>query len=211
MPGGQRDDGRRRRYWDKHSASYDKQMGFYDRHLFGDSRAWVCAQASGDTLEVAVGTGLNLPFYPEQVRLTGIDFSPAMLAIARERADGLGRPVDLREADAMALPFPDGSFDTVVCTFSLCAVPDDSRAVAEMRRVLRPGGLLLLADHVAGGSWPVRAVQKVMELVTVPLQGEYVLRRPLRHVQANGMEVVRRERFKAGITERLAARKPAAG
>jgi ubiquinone/menaquinone biosynthesis C-methylase UbiE len=208
MTAGQRDHDQRRRYWDKHSASYDKQMGFFDRHLFGDSRAWVCAQATGDTLEVAVGTGLNLPFYPEQVRLTGIDFSPAMLAIARERATGLGRPADLREADAMALPFPDGSFDTVVCTFSLCAVPDDGRAVAEMYRVLRPGGLLLLADHVAGGSSPVRAIQKVMELVTVPLQGEYFLRRPLRHVQAQGMEIVRRDRFKAGITERLAARKP---
>jgi hypothetical protein len=55
---------RRRRYWDKPSASYDRQMRFYDRVLLGDSRSWVCAQATGHTLEVAVGTGLNLPFYP---------------------------------------------------------------------------------------------------------------------------------------------------
>jgi ubiquinone/menaquinone biosynthesis C-methylase UbiE len=95
-----------RRYWDKHSASYDKQMRFFDRHLFADSRAWVCAQATGHTLEVAVGTGLNLPFYPADVELTGIDFSPAMLGIARHRAGQLGRAVDLREADALALPFP---------------------------------------------------------------------------------------------------------
>jgi ubiquinone/menaquinone biosynthesis C-methylase UbiE len=182
MPAEQRNRDRWRRYWDKHSASCDKQMRFFDRTLFGDSRAWVCTQATGDTLEVAIGTGLNLPIYSEQVQLTGIDLSPAMLGIARQRAGQLGREVDLREADAIALPFPGSSFDTVVCTFSLCAIPDERRAVAEMNRVLRSGGLLLLADHIAGAAWPVRAIQRALELVTVPLQGEHFLRRPLRHV-----------------------------
>src|SRR5579859_1052695 len=149
MPADQANRDRWRRYWDKHSASYDKQMGFFDRVLFGDSRAWVCAQAAGDTLEVAIGTGLNLPLYPPGIRLTGIDLSAAMLAIARRRAQQLGRAVDLREADAHALPFPGAAFDTVVCTFSLCAIPDEHQAVSEMTRVLRPGGLLLLADHIA--------------------------------------------------------------
>ena len=203
------DDGkdRWRQYWDKHSKSYDKQMGFFDRHLFGDSRSWICSRATGDTLEVGIGTGLNLPFYGEQVSLTGIDFSAAMLAIARQRAAHLGRQAELREADALALPFPDASFDTVVCTFSLCAIPDDRRAVAEMTRVLRPRGLLLLADHVAAAASPARAVQHVMDLITIPLQGEHFTRRPLRHVQAQGLQVEERERFKLGITERLAARK----
>ncbi len=210
MPAEQHNRDRWRRYWDKHSASYDKQMRFFDRVLFGDSRAWVCAQATGNTPEVAIGTGLNLPLYREQVQLTGIDLSPAMLGIARQRAGELGRAADLREADALALPFPDGSFDTVVCTFSLCAIPGERRAVAEMNRVLRPGGLLLLADHTAGAAWPVRAIQRALELVTVPLQGEHFLRRPLRHVQAEGFEIERRDRFKPGLTERIAARKPAA-
>jgi ubiquinone/menaquinone biosynthesis C-methylase UbiE len=210
MPAGDHDSDRRRRYWDKHSASYDKQMGFFDRHLFGDSRAWVCSKATGDTLEIGIGTGLNLPFYGEQARLTGIDFSPAMLALARQRAGQLGRQADLREADALALPFPDASFDTVVCTFSLCAVPDDRQAVAEMSRVLRPDGLLLLADHVAASAWPARAIQRALDLVTVPWQGEHFTRRPLRHVQAQGLQVEQHDRFRLSITERLAARKPAA-
>lgn len=170
----------------------------------------MCSQAAGDTLEVAIGTGLHLPFYGEQVQLTGIDFSAAMLGIARRRAGQLGRAADLREADALALPFPDACFDTVVCTFSLCAIPDDRQAVAEMNRVLRPGGLLLLADHVAGSSWPVRVIQRAVDLITVPLQGEHFLRRPLRHVQAQGLQIQQRERFKLGLTGRLAARKPAA-
>jgi ubiquinone/menaquinone biosynthesis C-methylase UbiE len=133
-----------------------------------------------------------------------------MLAHARRRAAELGRTVDLREADALTLPFPDASFDTVVCTFGLCAVSDDAPAVAEAVRVLRPGGLLLLADHIEGAAWPVRVIQRLVEVVSVPLQGEHALRRPLRHVEAAGLDVVRRERFKLGLIERLAARKLAA-
>ncbi len=198
-----------RGYWDRHAPSYDRQMRFFDRHLFGDTRTWVCQQASGDVLEVAIGTGLNLDCYPDHIRLTGVDFSPAMLERARDRAHKLGRPVDLREGDAHALRFPDASFDTVVCTFSLCAIPDERQAIAEMRRVLRPGGLLLLADHVAGSSWPVRALQRLLELVTVPLGGEHLRRRPIEQVRAQGLQLERQERFKAGIVERLAARRPA--
>jgi ubiquinone/menaquinone biosynthesis C-methylase UbiE len=209
MPATTGDTERLRRYWDKHALRYDQQMQLFDRVLFGDTRAWVCARASGDVLEVAIGTGLNLDLYPDGVRLTGVDFSPAMLEQARDRARKLGRTVDLRQGDAHALAFPDGSFDTVVCTFSLCAIPDERRALAEMGRVLRPGGLLLLADHVVSSWWPLRAGQWLLDLVTVPLGGEHFLRRPLEQVRALGFEVQHHERFKAGIVERLAARKPA--
>jgi ubiquinone/menaquinone biosynthesis C-methylase UbiE len=199
-----------RRYWDKESASYDKSMQFFERLLAPDNRVWVCGQAVGDTLEVAIGTGLNLPHYPSDVRLTGVDFSPAMLDLARRRAAELARPVDLREADASALPFGAASFDTVVCTYGLCAIPEDSRAVSEMTRVLRPGGLLLLADHIAGTAWPTRAVQRLFEVFTVPLQGEHFLRRPFSLVEAAGLNIEQRGRFKLGMIERLAARKPSA-
>jgi ubiquinone/menaquinone biosynthesis C-methylase UbiE len=197
-----------RRSWDKTARNYDKQIAFWERRLFGDGRQWVCAQATGEVLEVAIGTGRNLPYYPEGIRLTGIEFSPAMLDLARRRADELGLQVDLHVGDAQALDLPDASFDTVVCTLSLCAIPDDQRAVAEMWRVLRPGGRLLLLDHVAGAPQWVRAVQWLMELVTRPLQEEHMLRRPLLQVQAQGFQVERRERSKLGVVERLAARKP---
>src|SRR6266704_1268569 len=77
-------------------------------------------------------------FYPVDIRLTGVEFSPAMLELARQRADTLGRHVDLRLGDAHELDLPEASFDTVVCTLSLCGIADDRRALAEMQRVLRP-------------------------------------------------------------------------
>lgn len=201
---------RLQRIWDKQAGRYDRQMGFWDRRLFGDTREWVCRQASGAVLEVAIGTGLNLDHYPDQIRLTGIELSPGMLALARQRADRLGRSVDLREGDAQQLEFPDASFDTVVCTFSLCAIPDDRRSVAEMVRVLRPGGRLLLADHVVSTAWPVRVLQRLLELVSVPLGEERFRRRPIAHVRAAGLAIERHDRFKLGIVERLAATKATA-
>jgi hypothetical protein len=67
-----------RRYWDRNARNYDKQIAFWKRRLFGDGRRWVCSQASGEVLEVAIGTGRNLPYYPRDIHLTGIEFSPAM-------------------------------------------------------------------------------------------------------------------------------------
>jgi ubiquinone/menaquinone biosynthesis C-methylase UbiE len=196
------------RYWDKKSRSYDREMGFFDRHLFGDSRSWACGHASGKVLEVAVGTGLNLSVYPDHVTLTGIDWSDAMLDIARRRAAELGRAATLQQGDAHHLPFDDASFDTVVCTFGLCAIPDHTKAVTEMGRVLRPGGRLILVDHIESSSAVARALQRFLEVFTVPLGGEHFLRRPLNQVRAADFDIEKVQRFKLGLVERLVARKP---
>jgi ubiquinone/menaquinone biosynthesis C-methylase UbiE len=196
------------RYWDKQSGGYDKTMAGVDRRFLGDSRRWACEQAEGDVLEVAVGTGLNLPHYPDGVRLTGVDLSDGMLDGARRRAAELGHPVTLRQADAHALPFADASFDTVVCTLGLCAIPDHEKAIEEMVRVLRPGGALILVDHVESTNPFARVLQRVMDLGAVPLAGEHFRRRPARVVAGRGLDIVRSDRFKLGVIERLVARKP---
>jgi ubiquinone/menaquinone biosynthesis C-methylase UbiE len=204
-------DHRLRHRWDNAAGSYDRQMTFADRHFFADTREWICGQATGTVLEVAIGTGLNLPYYPPDLTLHGVEWSPGMLAGARRRAADLDRGIDLAQGDARALAYADASFDSVVCTFSLCAIPDERRAVAEMARVLRPGGLLLLADHVEAGPWPLRLAQRFVELFSVPASGEYWRRRPIRQVRALGFAIERHERFKLGMVERLAARKPLPG
>lgn len=201
--------GRWHRYWDKQASGYDKAIAVWDRRMLGDSRQWACAQAEGNVLEVAVGTGLNLPHYPADATVTGVDLSEGMLDGARRRATTLDHPASLRQADAHDLPFTDGFFDTVVCTLGLCAIPDPDKAIDEMIRVLRPGGTLILVDHVESTNPVARVVQRLVDLVTVPMAGEHFRRRPYRTVTARGLDIVRQERFKLGIVERLVARKPA--
>jgi ubiquinone/menaquinone biosynthesis C-methylase UbiE len=199
------------RTWEKNAPSYDKQIAFVERFWIGGGRQWLGARAQGRVLEVAVGTGLNLPHYPAEARLTGIELSPAMLAIARRRAADLGREVALRTGDAEALPFDGDSFDTVVCALSLCTIPRPATAIAEMKRVLVPGGRLLLLDHI-GSSWPpIRAAQWLLERLTIRAAGEHFTRRQLPLVRAAGFEVVEAERLKAGTVERVHARKPVGG
>lgn len=125
------------------------------------------ALAVGRTLEVGVGTGINLPLYnfgPGGVSsLTGLDLSPGMLreAAVKRGALGLQGQVDLVEGDAEVLPFPDGSFDSVVCTFSLCVFLDPRAALREMARVCRAGGRVLLVAHTASSSAPLAAYQRL--------------------------------------------------
>ena len=199
-----------KRAWAKRAGSYDKSIGFFERRVFGtEHRAWACSKASGDTLEVAVGTGLNLPLYGDDVQLTAIDLSPEMLEVARQRAQEVGARVELKEGDAHALPFADETFDCVVCTYSLCNIPDPRQAVGEMKRVLRPGGKLLLVDHIRATSRPVYWVQKAIEFLSRRFEGEHMTRRSLEHVEAHGLDVVERHRFGVGeMVERLAAIKP---
>ena len=200
--------GRQRRVWDRAAPSYDRQIAFLERVLFGGGREWLGARAHGRTLDVAVGTGRNLEHYRAEVTISGVDVSPAMLAIARRRADDLGRRVDLREGDAENLPFPDASFDTVVCALALCTIPRPVAAVGEMRRVLAPGGRLLLLDHV-GSTWPpIRAAQWLAERVSIRTAGEHFTRRQLPIVEAAGFRLVEVERGKAGTVERVHAVKP---
>jgi ubiquinone/menaquinone biosynthesis C-methylase UbiE len=197
-----------RRHYDRSAGSYDRIISWAEKALFGGGREWVCSRARGEVLEIAVGTGRNLPFYPGDVRLTGIELSPKMLDVAHRRARELGRGADLRPGDAQNLPFPDSSFDTVVATLALCTIPDERQAVAEAARVLRPGGRLLLLEHVRSPILPVRLLQRVLEPLTLLLDHDHLLREPLRHVEAAGLVVDRLERSKWGVVERLAARKP---
>ena len=199
------------RYWDDEAARYEDSTASVERRYLADSRRWVGQRAAGSTLELAVGTGLNLPYYPVSVSLTAVDWSPRMVQAAERRARGLSRPIALTTADAMALPFADDEFDTVVCTFALCCIPDERAALTEAIRVLRPGGSLLLADHVVATNLVLRALEHLLELVTIPPQGEHYTRRPLKTVRALGLTIVDTERLTYGAIERVHARKPAAG
>jgi ubiquinone/menaquinone biosynthesis C-methylase UbiE len=132
-----------------------------------------------------------------------------MAALGRKRAADLGREIDLRVGDAEALDLPDESFDTVVCTYGLCTIPDDRAAVREAKRVLRPGGRILLAEHVRSPNRVVRTIQRLVDPLAHRFGGDHLLREPLEHLAAEGFEVEQVRRRKAGFVELVAARKHA--
>jgi ubiquinone/menaquinone biosynthesis C-methylase UbiE len=200
---------RQKRVWDKSAASYDKQIAVFEKIQFGGGREWIGERAHGRVLEVAVGTGRSLPHYPAGATVTGIELSPAMLAIARQRAADIGRDVDFQGGDAQHLPFDDAAFDTVVCALALCSIPDPAAAIGEMKRALASGGRLLLLDHI-GSTWPpIYAAQRLVEQLTIRAAGEHFTRRQLPLVLAAGFQIVETERLKAGTVERIHAIKPA--
>jgi ubiquinone/menaquinone biosynthesis C-methylase UbiE len=200
---------KQRRVWDKSAPSYDKQMDFVERLMGKDDRRWLGERATGRVLEVAIGTGRSLPFYTDAETLTGVDLSPEMLAIARARAEDRGLPIELHEGDAEALPVDDAAYDSVVCSLSLCTIPDPGAAIAEMKRALAPGGRLLLVDHVASTWPPIYALQWLVERVSIRAEGEHYTRRSMPLVKAAGFDVVESKRHKAGSMERIHAVKPA--
>jgi ubiquinone/menaquinone biosynthesis C-methylase UbiE len=175
------------RRWDARADSYERTPDWLERAALGNSRPWLVRRARGETLEVAAGTGRNLPYYRDDVRLTAVDLSPGMLRHARARAAELGLAVEVREADATSLPFADAAFDTVVCTLALCAVHDRGAALDEMVRVLRPGGQLLLVDHV---------------------ERRWRSGRPATLALRRGVTEVTRRRLRLGALDLLVARKP---
>jgi ubiquinone/menaquinone biosynthesis C-methylase UbiE len=110
-------------------------------------RRLVSAAAEGRVLEIGVGSGLNLPLYPRTVaQVIGLDPSPKLLSMARATAHP-SHPIELLEASAEAIPLDDRSIDTVLTTWTLCSIPDVAGALGEIRRVLKPDGRLLFAEH----------------------------------------------------------------
>ena len=152
-----------RRLYDDRAATYDRSVGVVERLLLGRFRQAYGALLSGETLEVGVGSGLNLPFYsPDVTRAVGVDLSREMLRYAQERASHLGIPFALVQADAEALPFPDATFDTVAISLALCTIPDPVKALLELGRVCRPRGRIVMLEHVRSTARPLAAMQRAL-------------------------------------------------
>ena len=196
-----------RAVYERMASGYDRMIATWERLLFEDGRQWVCSQARGDVLDIGVGTGRNLDTYPDGVRLVGIDVSPSMLELARTRARQLGHDVDLQLGDAQRLSFASESFDTVVVTLTLCAVPDDRQAIVEIARVLRPDGLFIWLEHVRSPVAPVRWLQRLLDPLLVRLEADHLLRDPLDHITNGPFVVERLERSRLGYIERGVARR----
>ncbi|OYT70958.1 MAG: hypothetical protein CFK52_09590 [Chloracidobacterium sp. CP2_5A] len=180
----------------KFADNYDTCMRPLERRIFAARRRRLIPLATGDVLEVGGGTGANLPFYRGVRSLTFTDPDPAMLRIAQSKPRPTDLPVTFRAAAAEALPFPDAGFDTVVVTLVLCSVASPARALAEIRRVLRPGGALLALEHIR----PPGLLGYVADALT-PLQKRLAagchLNRATRRAVAEAGFVIERETLSA--------------
>ncbi len=194
-----------REYWDRQAATYDRATAWLEPRLLAPARQWVAQRVRGRTLDVAVGTGANLSYLRSRAdELVVTDQSEAMLARARDRAAAQGLAITAVQADAARLPWPDAHFDTVVCTFALCCVPDEVAVLAEMRRVTRPGGLVLVADHVESSTVLGRAVQRGLDVLG-RRHGEHHRRRPLLRLGQAGLVPVEHDSSRYRLVERVAA------
>jgi ubiquinone/menaquinone biosynthesis C-methylase UbiE len=129
-----------------------------------ERKRWV-PRASGHVLEVGVGTGLNIPFFDASraTSVIGLDVAPQLLAKARPRASTAAVPVELVEGDAEQMPFDRARFDSVLLTYTLCSVPTPARTLAEIHRVLKPGGELIFVEH---GRSPDPRAYRLQRMIT---------------------------------------------
>jgi len=162
-------------------------------------RARVCAGLSGDVLEIGFGTGHNLPFLSSGVtRLRAVEPSGVSVRLAEQRIAAAPFPVEVVGLDGQRLPLDDHSVDQVLCTFSLCTIPDPVAAVREMRRVLRPGGQLRFAEHGAAPEPGVERWQRRLTPVQRRLGGGCHLDRDIAAIlERGGMRVVDLDRYYA--------------
>lgn len=130
-------------------------------------------------LEIGVGSGLNLPLYEAATHVIGLEPSLSLLAMARDVAAGLGRSIELVEGVAEVIPLPDQSIDTVVSTWTMCSIPDLARALREMRRVLKPGGRLVFAEHGRSSDHAVVRWQDGLTPIWKRIGGGCHLNRPI--------------------------------
>lgn len=199
-----------RAIYDQKAPTYDRTVGRGEKLMLGDFRERYGAELRGRTLEIAIGSGLNLPYYSAAVtRAVGIDLSAGMLAQARRRAAELGRAVDLAQMDAQRLAFPDDTFDTVAVSLALCTIPDPAAALREMARVCRPEGRIVLLEHVLSPVWPVAALERLLS----PLQEHAIAchldRSTIALAEELGFRIESERRRLAGVFRLAVARPPA--
>lgn len=193
--------------FDRLAPLYDLLMAPLEWGVFACRRRRLLALAHGRVLEVGVGTGINLAYYPAGIQLTGGDLSPAMLERARGRASRLGIPVTFVPLDATHLDFPDASFDTVVATLVFCSVEDPLQALRELSRVLVPGGQLLMLEHVQAERAWLRPLLSGLSRLTARA-GEYFDRPTLSTVREAGFDLREVRRSFGGVVLELVAVRP---
>jgi ubiquinone/menaquinone biosynthesis C-methylase UbiE len=189
-----------RKRYDRLAFIYDFLESPMEWFFFASWRARLLGQIVGNrVLEVGVGTGKNIPYYPREVKVTAIDLSPRMMGRAQKRALVLGLEVDFWEMDLQHLAFPDQVFDTVFATFVFCSVPDPVLGLRELRRVCKPGGTLLLLEHIRPKNFILGFLFDLFNPIVVRMMGANINRRTLDNIRMAGWQIQVEERLSCDI------------
>ena len=191
---------------------YDLMEWPLEKMRFDDWRGRLSSRIAGSrALEVGVGTGKNMPYYPSGISISAIDFSGKMLARARHKAIARKFSVELLQMDVQRLGFPDDFFDTVFATFVFCSVPDPLQGLRELHRVCKPGGRLLLLEHMRPGSKTLGWLFDAVNPVTVRLTGANVNRRTLETLTEAGWHLRSVENLSLDVVRLIEAEPCSAG
>jgi len=177
--------------YDRIAPYFDGLEGFLEGLFFSDWRKTLWQKVQGDhILEVGVGTGKNFPYYPENANITAIDFSTKMLQRAKQKQARSNIKVELELMDVQSLCYADNSFDTVIATFVFCSVPQPTKGLQELHRVCKPGGQVLLLEHVLSSNPVMAKMMCLMNPVIAALFGANINRQTVKSVQSCGFEKV---------------------
>jgi len=196
-----------KRRWNRTAGHYDYMMALVESVFVKKWRRLLWSRVeSSRVLEVGVGTGNNIPYYPPHAEITAVDFSEEMLKRARSRANRQKVKVDLRQMDAQNLEFADNTFDTVVATVVFCSIPDPVRGIREVERVCKRGGKVVLLEQDFSANWFSRWLVKLANPLIARMGSDF-RRRPLENLSKSNLKVERVTNLWAGLFKLIEARK----
>ncbi len=199
-----------RRRYNLVAPLYDSMEGLVERSRYTKWRDLLWSKVEGTRiLEVGVGTGKNLQYYPAGAEMIAIDLSEKMLERAKRKASQQKLEVRLQQMDVQRLEFADESFDSVVASFVFCAVPDPVRGLTEVKRVCKEGGKVVLMEHMRSPNRVLNLFMDFVNLASARIMGENVNRRTVDNVRKSGLEVEQVIDLGFGIFQLIEARKKA--
>lgn len=180
-----------RKRYNRIAPIYDLMEWFVERASLRKWRTMLWDQVDGDeVLEIGVGTGKNILYYPSNAQVTSIDLSEVMMSYAKRQAKELSREVNFQLMDVETLTFPDNSFDTAVASFVFCSVPRPVAGLGEIGRVVKPGGDIWLLEHVRINRPIIGLLMDVLNPIIVRLMGANINRQTVKNVETSGLKVL---------------------
>ncbi len=182
-----------KRKYDRFSMLYDLAETMIERRLFSSLRQKAMWYVHGKVLEVGIGTGKNIPYYPKDVEVVGVDFSRGMLKKAEKKKTDLEREqLTLQEMDVQRMSFDDEIFDTVLSTFVFCTVPDTIKGLKEVYRVLKKGGKAVFLEHMKSNKLLLNIFLFLMNIFSKILLGTSMLRETQKNIEKSGFKIQER-------------------